>query len=220
MKKIAGAALISVLISLPAFATTDYKSNNMVPAWLTSRVYMGAYGGYGTIDGAYENDGDFTQGRLSLGLNAYQYQRAMFGAEIAVQSGNSMRLQVSPAVLAALGGLPVQVTLKPFVDLLVTVKGQITDRFPLIAFLKGGIAYRQMQLNDRISSKDYLSQVNGELQAGLGYKLTEYATLTAFYQGIYSKSSAGVSVDPTGEFTYINQIPTQQAGFVGIEYTI
>jgi hypothetical protein len=219
MKKSVVASLVCLLFSLPTFAVSESK-NSMAPSWLTSRLYMGASGGYGNISGAYENDGNFAQDRLSLGLQVWQYQSILFGAELAVQSGKTMRLDASSAIIAASGGLPIQATLNPFVDLLVSAKSQLTQRLPLYGIVKGGIAFRQMQLNDRSSSKDYLQKVNGELQLGLGYKLTDHAMLTAYYQGIYSDNSAGVSIDAAGDNTYISQIPTQQAGFLGVEYTV
>jgi hypothetical protein len=100
----------------------------------------------------------------------------------------------------------------------VTVKAKLTPRYPLFAIVKGGIAYRQMQLNDRTSSADNLKKVNSELQAGLGFSVTDNILLTAFYQGIYSSNNAGVDLNSAGDTT-ISRIPTQQAGFLGIEYS-
>ena len=59
-----------------------------------------------------------------------------------------MRLSASDAVIAAGGGLPIQATLKQMLDLLVTAKFQISNT-PIYAIVKGGIAYRQLQLEDR-----------------------------------------------------------------------
>ena len=90
---------------------------------------------------------------------------------------------------------------KPLVDLLFTVKGKLVEESPYFYILKGGIAYRQ--------SSNYfydVNQVSGEFQGGLGYQLTEHAALTALYQGIYANGNA-----------YSN-IPTQQAGLLGIDY--
>lgn len=222
-------SLISLsALSAPFAATNKTPAVNLVykeevshyQSWSPSRVYMGAYGGYGVVDGAYENDGDVTFARLTLGLNAYEYRQFSFGAELGVQSGNTMRLETNSTITNALGGLQPQATLKPFVDFLITVKGQFINNIPLFGILKGGIAYRQLQLEMSNSSSDTVRKVNGELQIGLGYNLTEHAMLTAFYQGIYSGSDAGVSVDVSGDNTYINRIPTQQAGFLGIEYSL
>lgn len=85
--------------------------------------------------------------------------------------------------------------------------------------LKGGIAYRQLQLNDRTSTyNDYLNKINGEFQAGLGVNITKHVMLNAFYQGIYSNNNANVYLDSAGN-TPISHIPTQQAGFLGVEYS-
>ena len=152
------------------------------PAWL----YLGAYGGYGDVSGGYKNDGQVAQGRLTLGIHAVDYNSLSFGAEVGVQSGNDMRLSASSSIISAAGGLPIQSTLKPFVDLLITVKGRLSMAYPLFGILKGGIAYRQLQLNDRTSSQDGLRKVDGELQLGLGYNVTNHVMLSAFYQGIYA----------------------------------
>jgi len=116
--------------------------------------------------------------------------------------------------------------LKPLVDLLATVRYQAGPDSPYAVILKGGIAYRQLQLNGISSTKDSLSKVNGEFQAGLGYQLTEHAQLTAMYQGIYSSSNAGVQFNSTDNLGLMNvgyisvaQIPTQNSGFLGIDYT-
>ena len=180
--------------------------------------YGGAAGGYGNVDGAYKQDGNVAQARLDLGVRFNAYHHVNFGAEIGVQTGNTMRLNASPAIIANSGGLPIQSTLKPLLDLLGTVKGPIFTNFPLAYVLKGGIAYRQLQLEDRTSAHDYLSQVNGEFQAGLNYDITKHLAITAFYQGIYNTNNAGISLDATGD-TSILHIPTQQSGFLGLEYS-
>ena len=141
----------------------------------------------------------------------------MLGAELGVQSGNTMRLNASQDIIDAAGELPIQSTLKPFVDALITVQYQFHPSRPLFAILKGGIAYRQLQLNDRSSSQDSLSKVNGEFQAGLGFGVTENIRITALYQGIYSTSNPGIALNSVSDVT-ISHIPTQQAGLLGVEY--
>lgn len=186
--------------------------------------YIGAFGGYGQIDGTLQG-GDFSQARLSLGIRAPQaYKNVLLGAEIAVQSGNTMQLYATDEVIALAGDLPIQATLKPLLDILATAKLPLYSSFDLI--LKGGIAYRQLQLNSVSSPQDSLSKVNGEFQAGLSYPLSEHAQLTAMYQGIYSTSNANVQFTSTSVSNFfslgdvsISNIPTQQAGFLGIEYT-
>jgi hypothetical protein len=163
--------------------------------WSPARLSVGAYGGYGAVNGAYKQDGQFAQTRLALGLRAAEYHVLTLGVEAGVQSGNSMRLTASDAFITATGGLPIQSTLKPLIDLLVTVKGQLLPNNPLFGILKGGVAYRQLTLENRTSARDGLRQVNGELQAGLAYNITSHATITAFYQGIYSGANAGLAIN-------------------------
>ena len=184
-----------------------------------SFFYIGAYGGYGAVSGGYKHDGKVAQGRLSLGHHVKQYKNVFFGGEIGIQSGNTMRLEASPSVINPATDLPPQATLKPLIDLLFTAKGQILPEKNLYYLLKGGVAYRQLQLDDRTATYgDGLSNVTGELQAGLGMNITEHVFLNVFYQGIYSNSTAGVTLDSAGN-TPISHIPTQQAGFLGIEYS-
>jgi hypothetical protein len=208
-------ALFCLSFSFPVFANTFSNCT----WWSPERFSIGAYGGYGNDSGAYKEDGQVAQGRLALGFRAVEYMNVAFGTEAGVQSGNTMRLQANRTLIVDAGGLPIQSTLKPFVDFLITVKGQILPNTPLFGILKGGVAYRQLVFNDRSSARDGLRKINGELQAGLGFNLTKHATLTAFYQGIYSGANAGLALSSDGNVT-MTRIPTQQAGFLGVEYSI
>lgn len=215
MKKKLTTSIICLLLNFPAYSSNTVP-NNHTNWWSPSRLYIGAYGGYGNVSGAYKNDGQMAQGRLGLGLHAAEYRAVTLGAEVGVESGNDMRLQADTALMDSTGGLPIQSTLKPLLDLLITVQGRFSENYPVIGILKGGIAYRQLQLEDRTSSRDELRKINPELQLGLGTNITQNVILTAFYQGIYSGSTAGVSLNSVGDAT-ISHIPTQQAVFVGIE---
>jgi opacity protein-like surface antigen len=208
---------LSLYLSLPAFAVTS--SQTKLTDGSPSRFSVGAYGGYGVVNGGYHQDGQVAQSRLAIGIRAAQYKKLTFGAEAGVQSGNAMRLDASSALMAAAGCLPIDSTLKPLLDLLVTVKTRIDPSYPIFAVLKGGIAYRQLVLSGRSSSRDGLRRVNGELQAGLVFNLTDHAALATFYQGIYSGTNAGLNLDSASDVT-IRRIPTQQAVFLGFEYSI
>ncbi len=219
MKRILS-TLACLSFALPVFANISTINNFFIAKqWLPLHLSVGVYGGYGASSGAYQQDGQATQGRLAFGLSTPQNNNLSLGAEAGVQSGNTMRLYASPALITTAGGLPIQSTLKPFVDFLLTARGKILPNAPLYAMLKGGIAYRQLTLDDRTSSQDGLRQVNGEFQAGLAYSLTDRATVTAFYQGIYAGNNAGLNLDSAGNVT-ISRIPTQQAGFLGVEYAV
>lgn len=191
-------------------------------------LYVGALGGYGVIDGAIKQDGQMAQARLSLGVRApHAYQNTLVGLELGIQSGNTMRLSASNELILLTGDLPIQATLNPVLDALLTLKYQVHPDHPLALIVKGGIAYRQLHLNDRTSTQDTLSKVNGEFQAGLGYQLTKHVQFTLMYQGIYSTNDTNAQYVSLEEndllnigYTAIANIPTQQAGFLGIEYTV
>ncbi len=214
-KKILVTAIMALSCPLPIIAGTmgELKLTSPLPEF-----YVGAFGGYGTVDGAHEQDGNVAEARLAFGIHAKQYKNIFFGAELGIQSGNTMRLHAPAEVIDIAGGLPIQSTLKPFIDGLVTAKYQFRPTFPLFAIVKGGIAYRQLVLENRNSSKDSLNKVNGEFQGGFGYNLTNHLLLTFLYQGIYSQKNAGIHLNSAGDFT-ISHIPTQQAGFLGMEYS-
>jgi len=210
--------LVLVCLSFTS-AVFAHAASNRDHVGCSPSFYIGAYGGYGDVSGGYKQDGQVAQGRLALGLRAAEYMGVAFGAEAGVQSGNTMRLEANDTLITDAGGLPIQSTLKPLLDILITVKGQLLPNTPLFGILKGGVAYRQLVLNDRSSARDGLRQVSGELQAGLAFNLTHHATLTALYQGIYSGSNAGLALNTVGDVT-IGRIPTQQAGFLGFEYSV
>lgn len=180
-----------------------------------SPVYVGGYGGYGSIDGSYSTDGQYAQYRLSLGVDAYQYHKWSFGFEGGVQSGNCMAINATSSVINQAGGLYPQATLKTWIDLLGTVRWHFSSKWSLL--LKGGVAYRQMQWTDRTSSQDHLKKFNGEFQGGFGYQLTKHARLVGLYQGIYSSCTVNCSLDSQNGVV-MHHIPTQQAGLFGIEY--
>ena len=180
-----------------------------------SRVYAGGYGGFGTIDGAYHQDGQFGQFRLSLGCDAYSWDKVTIGVEGGIQSGNTMRLQMKIPNRDLAGGLYPQMVLKPVIDLLATVRYNFISKYHLL--LKGGAAYRQMQFTDRTSAKDDLRSVNGELQAGIGYQLTKHTRIVGLYQGIYAHARTKYQLT-TDSYVLLRHIPLQQAGFLGVEY--
>jgi hypothetical protein len=211
IKKLFTTGILGLSFSLPVCAGTMGKATHSIP------VYAAAAGGYGHIDGAYGQDGNFTQGRFAIGLQTLQYRNIDFGAEAGVQSGNNMRLSVDDNVIALAGGLQPQATLKPLVDILATARGYFSPHCDLMYILKGGIAYRQFHFEDRTSQHDYANRVSGEFQGGFGYPITEHATLTAFYQGIYGGSNAKITFNSDDDLS-IGSIPTQQAGFLGLEY--
>ena len=83
------------------------------------------------------NEGQYTQYRLSLGVDAYKMEKLpiCFGLEAAVQSGNFMALDAN--WVSGTSALSPESILKPFMDFLVAVNYNFYEKWDLIA--KGGV---------------------------------------------------------------------------------
>jgi hypothetical protein len=208
-------SIACTLLALSQAFGVEGKKDKPIQTEPVSRVYVGGFGGYGAMNGMYNTDGQFSQFRLTLGVDAYQGEKWDFGFEGGVQSGNSSPVAWDTTNINNTGGLVPQVILKPLIDGLAFVRWNFTDKWCLL--VKGGVAYRQMQFTDRTSSKDSVKTAAGEFQGGLGYQVTKHARIVGLYQGIYSSSNLGLGVDSSGSTT-IQYIPTQQAGLFGVEY--
>lgn len=178
------------------------KNTIKLPSWsFTASV------GYTNFNGMYGNEGQTVLWRLAFDKNILKRKFFDIGAELGVQNGNSMRLNVSQQDLDILGGNPVQTTVNPIIDLLATLTTQPFTHTPVFVQVKGGIAYRNWQFEDRTSINP-LSNVAGELQAGLGVMISKTTTLSLLYQGIYGGSSNFI-VDSRNETAQVSSIPIQ-----------
>lgn len=159
----------------------------------------------------YGSDGQSTLGRLSLETQYLLNDLFVLGLEFGIQNGNAMRLDVPKSTLDILGGEPINVVIKPTVDVLATLKFVPFDS-KLFGFMKGGVAYRQLQV-DRNEVND-VSKLNPELQTGLGYALTDNSYLYVGYQHIFG-SSPKYQVNPVTEKGSISGIPSQDSLLIG-----
>ena len=221
----------SLVFALPVITSStihaaparDFKGEMLSQVSFPFHPYMGVFAGYGTIKDMQRDTGQSAIERVVIGFDSVSWWIATFGAELGVQTGNTMRHSTIPApdefTEPPLGTAPIQLTLKPVIDFLITAKVRPLTEFPVYVIVKGGFAYRHLQVNDRDSIPS-LKKVNGEFQAGIGYEVTQHASLTAYYQGIYSEDCAGLSADPITSTGSFKHIPTQQAGFIGLEYSV
>ena len=207
--------LLGTLLAFTSYLHAEQAS----PVDSPSKMFIGAYGGYEVVSGTYNHDGRSVTGRLTLGVDAWNLDRWGFGFEGGFQSGNTMRLSTSDQIILDSGGLPIQATLKPFVDFLASVKCRILSSHPLFVFVKGGFAFRQLQLENRSSSSDHINRINGEIQGGFSYQLTPHGRISISYQGIISNSRSGIKLSENNDIL-LRHIPTQQGALIGIEYSL
>jgi len=216
-KKIA--LILGCIISLPTFAYQDYKAMSFVAedGKPPVQVVLGVHEGYSFMQGAYSQDGQTPFQRIELGVKVNDFHQVAVGLEMGVQTGNNLRLTASSAVINAAGGLPLQATLKPTVDALVSFSAKLNPELPIYGVLKGGIAYRQLSLQNRTSQRDSVRKVDGELQAGFAFSMSEHATFSMLYQGIYGGSDAGTALSSTND-VMLKRVPTQHGVVAGLAY--
>jgi len=216
-KKIA--VFLGCIISLPTFAHSDYKAMDTVAEEWKAPVHliMGISEGYSFMQGAYHQDGQTPFLRTDLSAKINDFHQVAVGAELGVQTGNNLRLSAPTALINEAGFLPLQATLKPTIDALISLSTKLSPNLPIYGVLKGGIAYRQLSLQNRTSQRDSIRKVDGEFQAGLAVNMSKHATFSTFYQGIYGSRDAGVALSATNDVT-LKHIPTQHAVMAGLAY--
>ena len=148
-----------------------------------NNLYDGGVGTYPSAQLAI-GDGQTALGRFAIARDFGAFKTVRFGAEVGVQNGNTARLNIPQETIDNLGGLLPQVTIKPMLDLLATASWQPSESTSVFGLLKAGIAYRRLQVNDRVTFND-VSEVAFELQAGLGMHISDRASLSLNYQGVF-----------------------------------
>ena len=117
--------------------------------------------------------------------------------------------------IETLGGVPLEVTIKPLIDVLISFKTEPVTSYPIVTWLKGGVAYRQLQL-DHESVND-LNEFSLEIQVGFGYRINEQATFNIGYQAILGKQTI-ISVDAQTETGVLRYLPAQHAILIGFSF--
>jgi hypothetical protein len=81
-----------------------------------------------------------------------------------------------------------------------------------------GNAYRRLQVNDRITFND-ISEVAFELQAGLGMQISDRASLSLNYQGIFNGNTT-YNINATSFTGHISNIPVQNGILLSLSYAV
>lgn len=208
---------VAVIALIAPLLSTSVLASNIQP--FSSNFYIGASAGYGVVNNMLSNDGQSPIGRLTLGYKFYCYQWNNYygniNVELGVQNGKTMRHAPAFNDPTSDLDLPIVTTLNPVLDLLLGFNLQLSPQSNFYGILKVGAAYRQLQFifGNFINGKD---QFSPEVQLGLGYTLSQHSRITVYYQGIYADGNVGYQGNADGQVS-VNNIPTQQAGFVGFE---
>ncbi|MDF1757778.1 MAG: hypothetical protein P1U74_05730 [Legionellaceae bacterium] len=197
--------IIGVLFNISSVANTDSSSSISFP-W---HANIGI--GYANYQGlTYNTTG--TQ-RIAVSRDFIKHKKIIFGAEIGLQTSLDSRLDLNDEQTELLGGTAVQVVIQPFGDLLVTATRDIEQIPKSAVYTKIGIAYRQMHFDrGTLSSKN---QINPEVQVGISYAISQRASISLGYQGIYANTiklhTQGNAPDGTG---YVSSIPSQNGALL------
>jgi hypothetical protein len=214
--------MAAFLCSISLISCNNSFANSMMEPVSLSGFYVGGSIGYANINNMLNNDGQTPMGRFSLGYDAYCFGwNGAYGnlnMELGIQNGKLMRH--SPAFNDPTGDvdLPIQTTLNPVLDLLVGIKMGFAPDCGFYGFIKGGAAYRQLQFPNG-NFVNSINQISGEAQAGVGFMFSRHTRILAYYQGIYANGNVNYVGHENG-WVSVTNIPTQQAGFLGFEYSI
>ncbi|HHF7353269.1 TPA: hypothetical protein ACPSKZ_003160 [Legionella anisa] len=158
-------------------------------------------------------------GRLALANEMMLAGNIALGLELGLQTGTHIKLNIPRETFEAFKKwLPMQTTLAPTLDLLITSKSDPLGNSSFFAQLKGGLAYRHWRDN-RVPLND-ISQLAGEVQAGFGYPITALANLNLLYQGIFSGNGPNFHLDTYSKREQLSNIPTLHAVLLGLSVNL
>ena len=220
-------AIAGYTLSLGAMAGTmgqpvieEYRPWSVIGS-LGYTWYNNFYNGGATADVSAQaaiGDGQTALGRFALARDLGTFKTVRLGVEVGVQNGNTARLNIPQSTIDYLGGVLPQVTIKPMLDFLATASWQPVESNPLFGLIKPGIAYRRLQVNDRVTFND-ISEVAFELQAGLGMRISDRASLSLSYQGIFDNYTT-YTINTTAFTGHISNIPMQNGLLLSLSYTV
>lgn len=202
--------LMSLMLFLSGSGMVQAANEDKVSPWKIEADLGQAY-----YSGAANRDGTTALGRLSFGRDLFFTPIGTLGLEIGVQSGNTMRLKTSKEAINALGGVPIEVQMKPMLDVLIDFQSKQFNQLPLNLWLKGGIAHRSLRV-DRESINDILGY-SPEFQVGVGYRINQRVQLNIGYQMILGKAPH-LNVNFESEMGTLAHLPLKQAVLIGISY--
>lgn len=203
------------ILSFNLFAGTAQDDTAIVQNTIENRWSVLASLGYSEFQHAYHDSNRAVIGRMALGADLLAATQSTFGLEMGLQNGYHMNLRVRSGLSPA--NYAIQTNVTPMLDLLMTANASLLAESLFFTQIKGGIAWRHWQTsNEWINNRQDLA---GEIQAGLGYPLTELTNLNLLYQGIFginSKSHPNTLIMPN----FITNIPTQHGLMLGLSIIV
>lgn len=201
--------LILLSTLLVAFVSTQLYAQPV-------KFYSSIGGGYGAYLHMDSNDGYTTLGRLGVGAEFYELKRCRFGAELGIQTGNRMHLQSGVVAALGPGTTAMSIYIKPPVDLLASMKTQLTPDFFLATKL--GLVFISEQAEYNAISNT--TQTIPEFQLGIGYDYSYTSRFILSYQRMFGQHVTLSDVDYDEGTAELNGVPIFQAALFTIEVDI
>lgn len=202
--------IIIALVTIAMTSVNHAQSNGSTQPWFVDAAF-----GMTKYPGMMDDNEKTAAGRVGLGFTLLDQHHLQLAVESGIQSGNTMRLDFSKEAIDGLGGVPIEAQIKPLLDLLVGVNLQPLKDLPLTVFVKGGTAYRQLQVDH--DSVNALSAFSPEIQAGLGYRINDKTRINLSYQSIFGDKPS-LTVNPLTETGILQNLPSQQAVMIGFTF--
>lgn len=199
--------IITMFITSLSYA---YNADDVNP-WTIDAAF-----GLSHFDKVNRNDGNTAVGRLSLNYAFWTDPFYQLSIETGIQSGNTMLLVFSKDTIDALGGVAIEAKIKPILDGMLVLKTKPLGNLPILAWVKGGMAYRQLQIDSHAVND--INQWSPELQAGFGYRITEQTIINLGAQYIFGKAPE-LKVNPLTESGILRNIPAQTAVMLGVSFS-
>ena len=203
--------ITGILLSINAYAQYIEPTPTDQPWSIIASV------GRGNYQKIANGEGDTALARLALGNEILLSGDFALGLELGLQNGTHMRLPLSRETLAVLEWLPVQTALGSMLDLLITAKSDPLAGSSFFAQLKGGIAYRKWRVK-RNPIND-ISQLVGEIQAGIGYPITALASLNLLYQGVFG-GDPNLTYNLYNKTGHLSNIPALHGLLIGFSVNL
>lgn len=173
--------------------------------------------GYGKYQNMLYSDGKTVLARIGIGKEIWRSKLFRTGMEVSVQTGNTSRLSIPSSTQALLGGLPVESTIKPMMDFLLTGKRYLSTYPTFYSQIKVGAIWRQWQFTR--STVNDVSKINTELQFGMGWDVNKTTSITLLYQHIFG-GHPSFEVVSDDCIAHVSKIPIENSIILGLSINL
>jgi len=205
--------IIALLLSKLNFAAPPFYE-----PFIPNDLYLGFSGGYGKAQQAFENTGTSSLLRIAFGSLWSLNTQTLIGGELGFQTGNQMRLSEETLTKnnGTVNAVPIYLNTKTPIDFLFVTKRFCSKRFFLEGKAGASLISSEMTNADIKTNNAWLPEV----QAGLGFNLSDHSRLLVGYQQYFGKPIKITELNPDEGTLQASGIPTWQAFLFTVEIKV